>query len=84
MSLPNLANKCYGTVLRGHYEKFLYPYDLFESGAATDPKVQAILAQQQAAKRSPNKKVGDNSNYHGHCSCKYGKSHFVKPNWGFP
>ena len=61
MSLPNLANKCYGTVLRGHYEKFLYPYDLFESGAATDPKVQAILAQQQAAKRSPNKKVGHTS-----------------------
>jgi len=39
MALKVNVNKCYGAVLRGHYEKFLYPYDLFESGASTNPNV---------------------------------------------
>lgn len=32
MNLHSVANKSYGSVLQGHYERFLYPYDLFEAG----------------------------------------------------
>lgn len=35
---PTVA-KCNGSVLRSHYEKFLYPYDLFEAGITVDQNV---------------------------------------------
>lgn len=61
MNLPSIANKDYASILRCHYEKFLYPYDLFDSGVSTDPKVQALLAQKVSseamARKSPHKKV---------------------------
>ena len=31
--------KCNGSVLRGHYEKYLYPYDLFQAGITVDQNV---------------------------------------------
>lgn len=33
------AGKCNGSVLRGHYEKYLYPYDLFQAGITVNQNV---------------------------------------------
>ena len=37
------TGKCNGGVLRGHYEKYLYPYDLFEAGITVDQNVSCLL-----------------------------------------
>ena len=57
MNMPNLVNKSYGSVLKGHYEKYLYSYDLFEAGLAYDIKAaQKALGKQSAdLKKSPKK-----------------------------
>mgnify|MGYP001793395537 CR=1 FL=1 len=36
LNLPILANKPYGNIVKGHYEKYIYPYNLFEAGVTTD------------------------------------------------
>ena len=33
------AGKGIGSILRTHYERILYPYDLFKSGVTVDPSV---------------------------------------------
>ena len=32
-------NKGVGSTLRTHYDKILYPFDVFKAGALVDPKV---------------------------------------------
>lgn len=40
MSLNDSATgKCNGSVLKSHYEKYLYPFDLFEAGITVDQNV---------------------------------------------
>lgn len=41
MNVNDPAGKCYGTTLRGHYEKYLYRYDLFEAGITVDQNVSS-------------------------------------------
>jgi len=40
------SNKCNGAVLRGHYEKYLYPFDLFEAGITIDQNVSLLFLLQ--------------------------------------
>ena len=37
-----------GRTLRGHYEKILYPFDVFKAGALLDPKVRTHVAFDRA------------------------------------
>ncbi|XP_067927988.1 lysine-specific demethylase 5A-like [Watersipora subatra] len=50
------AGKCNGSVLRGHYEKYLYPYDLFEAGITVD---QNALKEEIKHEEECDKSVGN-------------------------
>lgn len=56
MSMPTPNNKCYGSVLKGHYEKHVYPYDLFQAEVTYDAGPQPNQPK-KGATSSPLKKV---------------------------
>lgn len=60
MNLPRMSsnNKDYGAVLRSHYEKHLYPYELFESGGVYAGSQRGAVSKHEAAIKKSPKKVG--------------------------
>ncbi|XP_067935364.1 lysine-specific demethylase 5A-like [Watersipora subatra] len=60
MDLPDLPNKCYGSILKSHYAKYLYPYEHFEGNLSCSSKVsEKVLDNKPAAPLKSPKKEPD-------------------------
>lgn len=61
MRMSNIPGSNVGNKLKSNYEKYLYPYDLFEAGVTTDlESTKPTVASVNGPAKSPNE-VDENS-----------------------